>query len=112
MTENKHIIFSVDKELLLSALTIVVSDTIIIKPTIRESPLYWTSKDFEPYSRVVLDYEVETPYSKEGISIDLSGICNDVEQDSEYTLGKVIALIRDKAEKHFNLILKNKGGEK
>lgn len=110
MTENKHIIFSVDIELLLSALTIVVGDT-IIKPTIRESPLYWTSKDFEPYSRVVLDYEVETSYSKEGVSVDLSGICNDIGRDSEYTLGKVIALIRDKAEKHFNLILKNKGGK-
>lgn len=110
MTENKHIIFSVDRDLLLSALTIVVGDT-IIKPSFREFPLYWTSKDFKPYSRVVLDYEIETSYSKEGVSVDLSGICNDVERDSEYTLGKVIALIRDKAEKHFNLILKNKGGK-
>lgn len=111
MTENKHIAFSVDGELLLSALTIVVGDT-IIKPSFREFPLYWTSKDFEPYSRVVLDYEVKTSYSKEGISVDLSSICNDIGRDSEYTLGKVIALIRDKAEKHFNLILKNRGGKK
>lgn len=42
----------VNKELLESALTIVVGDT-IIKPKFREYPLYWTSKDFEPYSRLV-----------------------------------------------------------
>ena len=35
MTENKHLIFSVDRDLLLSALTIVVGDT-IIKPSFRE----------------------------------------------------------------------------
>lgn len=110
MTENKHIAFSVDRDLLLSALTIVVGDT-IIKPSFREYPLYWTSKDFEPYSRVVLDYVVESPFHREGISIDFSTMCSDVEQASEYTLGKVIAIIRDKAERHFNAVLKNKGGK-
>lgn len=110
MTENKHIAFSVDRDLLLSALTIVVGDT-IIKPRFREYPLYWTSKDFEPYSRVVLDYVVESSFHREGISIDFSTPCNEVEQSSEYTLGKVIALIRDKAEKHFYNVLKNKGGK-
>lgn len=110
MTENKHIAFSVDRDLLLSALTIVVGDT-IIKPSFREYPLYWTSKDFEPYSRVVLDYVVENSFHREGISIDFSTPCNEVEQASEYTLEKVIALIRDKAEKHFYAVLKNKGGK-
>lgn len=110
MTENKNIAFSVDRDLLLSALTIVVGDT-IIKPRFREYPLYWTSKDFEPYSRVVLDYVVENSYHREGISIDFSTPCNEVEQASEYTLEKVIALIRDKAERHFYAVLKNKGGK-
>lgn len=110
MTENKHIAFSVDRDLLLSALTIVVGDT-IIKPRFREYPLYWTSKDFEPYSRVVLDYVVESSFHREGISIDFSTLCSEVEQASEYTLEKVIALIRDKAEKHFSIVLKNKGGK-
>lgn len=73
--------------------------------------MYWTSKDFEPYSRVVLDYVVESSFHREGISIDFSTPCNGVEQASEYTLEKVIALIRDKAEKHFYNILKNKGGK-
>lgn len=110
MTENKHILFSVDTDLLLSALTIVVGDT-IIKPSLRSSPLCWTSKDVKPYINVVLDYKIEDGHHEEGISVDLSGICKDVERDSEYTLGKIIALIRDKAEKHFYIILKNKGGE-
>ena len=99
----------VNKELLESALTIVVGDT-IIKPKFREYPLYWTSKDFEPYSRVVLDYVVESSFHREGLSIDFSTPCNEVEQASEYTLEKVIALIRDKAERHFYTILK-KGGK-
>jgi hypothetical protein len=110
MTENKHTIFSVDRDLLLSALTIVVGDT-IIKPKFREYPLYWTSKDFEPYSRLVLDYVVENSYHREGISIDFSTMCNDVEQDSEYTLGKVIALIKDRAERHFYTVLKINEGK-
>ena len=71
--------------------------------------MHWTSKDFEPYNRLVLDYVVENSYHREGISIDFSTMCNEVEQASEYTLEKVIALIRDKAEKHFSSILK-KGG--
>lgn len=68
----------VNRELLESALTIVVGDT-IIKPKFREYPLHWTSKDFEPYSRLVLDYVVENSYHREGISIDFSTMCNDVE---------------------------------
>ena len=100
----------VNKELLESALTIVVGDT-IIKPKFREYLLHWTSKDFEPYSRLVLDYVVENSYHRDGISIDFSTSCNEVEQASEYTLEKVIALIRYKAEKHFSNILKNKGGK-
>lgn len=95
----------VNKELLESALTIVVGDN-IIKPKFREYPLHWTSKDFEPYSRLVLDYVVENSYHREGISIDFSTMCNDVEQASEYTLGKVIALIKDRAERHFYTVLK------